>query len=370
MNKILYGVGYDAECCLFYDRFKKNEISFCIDYEDRNIKSFHGLDVLSPEEGLRIRGSELIIVAVPKTEYEEIRKSFCENGLIEFKDFYYKDSYRKKIVLINANCHGLALEEYLLLSPSFKNDYVIYPIKSADTNIDGIPASVLNNVDIYIHQDIKPDNGVSYYISDEWTVGKIKGDNICIPNVASGLGQFLFPTIGNLDKVLYTKAGEKRFVMFRDYCLDEAYESLGNKPIDSYLEFFNRYIPDNLEEIFETCIFKIRNRQKNWDVSIYEYILNNYKSIPMFVDRTHPSKYLMREIGRQVAEMLNINDIDDSEYEAKLGIPVPLLPKIKEHYGINYKDNEEIRKCFLRGNSSDVLQYMRAYMWFYHGYVI
>lgn len=244
MDKILFGAGYDAECILYYDRININEIKFCIDYEDRNIKTFHDLDVLDVEEGLKRRSNEVIIVAVSKKDYEAIKKSFCEYGLTEFKDFFYRDAYRKKIVLINANCHGLALEEYLLQSPSFINDYVIYPIKSADTNVDGIPEYILNNVDIYIHQDIKPDNGVSYYISDEWTTAKVKGEQICIPNFASGLGKFMFPSLGGMDKMLVTKTGQKRFVMYRDYSLDDAYRTLGDKNIDYYLDYFGRYIPD------------------------------------------------------------------------------------------------------------------------------
>lgn len=44
------------------------------------------------------------------------------------------------------------------------------------------------------------------------------------------------------------------------------------------------------------------------------YCIDSFQTIPCFVDVDHPSNELMRIVGRQVAELLKLNDI----YKTKL----------------------------------------------------
>lgn len=44
---------------------------------------------------------------------------------------------------------------------------------------------------------------------------------------------------------------------------------------------------------------RFKKRQQTWDIDIYEFMIENYKSIPMFVDDGHPSQYSMYEIAKK-----------------------------------------------------------------------
>lgn len=123
-----------------------------------------------------------------------------------------------------------------------------------------------------------------------------------------------------------------------------------------------------LKENLHHDMKKLSRRDKNWDIKIADYIKENYKRIPLFIDPDHPLKYLMQEIGRRTARILNINDIDENlNYEPCLGISVPIIPCVMDFYGLNFIVPCEKMHCLLKLNSGYGLkEYIRIYLWWYH----
>lgn len=207
---ILYGIGGEAERFLYQNQDILKRISFCIDKNGSN--SFYNLKVFKLDEVNLydyLETHHIIVAAGDIGVYGEMKQCLEERGLTEWKDFIWSQTFRKKVVVINANCHGLAVEWYLRQSAEFCNHYVIYPIPAIQRNEKGeIETALLQHTDVYIHQDIRAENAMGYKLSDEY-VSQFLPDsviNICIPNFV-GMGKWMFPNQGDLEKVIKMSGG-------------------------------------------------------------------------------------------------------------------------------------------------------------------
>ncbi len=140
--------------------------------------------------------------------------------------------------------------------------------------------------------------------------------------------------------------------------------------MEQYENFYINYKIEEkvLRDNFLRDMEKLFQRNKNWDIKIADFIKNNYKKLPLFVDPDHPSKYLMHEIGKRIAEILNLNDIDQHlEYESCLGIPTPVIPCVRKFFGLDFIVPCEKMRCPLEVKSGYGLrEYIKVYLWWYH----
>lgn len=364
---VLYGTGREAECFLFKNPDIFEEIDYCID--SKHAGFFHGVQIFKMEQICDFTVRKIIVAAGNGETYAEMKKNLEERGLKEFDHFIWAKVFRKKIVLVNANCHGDAIIKYLEQSGKFCDRYAVYPLLPVHINEKKeIPAEVLQNADVYLHQDIRADNKIGYKLSDEYVLPCLKPECICItiPNFV-GMAKWMFPSLGGLDKVIHT-AGGVEYVLYRDSVLDEAVAKKFTA-LEEYREFWTnyRYTDEELEEKWEKGVSKLREREKKWDIKIADYIGRNYKTIPCFTDANHPSKYVMRKVGEQVAALLGLDDINDSGFEPQMGIPVPILPVVQKYFGFAFTvPREKKKEYFDKRVEEDTDDYIRAYLWWYH----
>ena len=209
---IIYGVGVEAERFVFCNSDILGKIKLCIDKNDR--KEFYRIPVCKLNEINGNREDEQIIVAAGDEKmYFEMRQNLVDLGLIEFRDFVWTKAFRKKIVVVNANCHGPAVVKYLQLSPAFCKEYMVYPVPEIHLNNE-IPLNLLKNTDVYIHQDIRENNSISYKLSDAYICPQLKQGviNVCIPNLV-GMGKWMFPSLRKVDKVLHSLSGPMKYYL-------------------------------------------------------------------------------------------------------------------------------------------------------------
>lgn len=367
---ILYGTGGEAERFLFQNQDILEDISFCID--QRRTEKFHNICVYSLD-GVDIHDymeTHCLIVAAGNMDvFAEIKRELHALGFKEWEHFLWSKVFRKKVVVINANCHGEAIEKYLNQSASFCNEYMIYPLLAVHLNKNGeIEADLLKHTDVYIHQDIRVENEMGYKLSDEYVKGCLPKHvtDICIPNFV-GMAKWMYPGLGGLDKVINSMSGPL-YVLYRDAVLDEAVNCC------EYLEEFRaywmnyKYEDDRLEKAFAVSMNKLKERERNWDIKISAFIEENYRKIPCFTDANHPSKYVMKEVGKQLAELLGLSDINDENYESSLGLRVPVLDCISMHFNLDFEVCSEVRSEYLgKRVVQEIDDYIKAYLWWYHG---
>lgn len=368
---ILYGTGREAEAFLFQNLAVFTEIEYCIDTKHQG--TFHGLEIFKLEQISGFDGKEIIVAAGGWETYADMKENLEKRGLREFEHFIWDKLFEKKMILVNANCHGDAIIKYLELSNRYIEQYAVYPLLPIHVNeAKEIPAELLLNADVYIHQDIRQDNPISYKLSDEYVLPRLKPECKCItiPNFV-GMAEWMFPSLGGLEKVIHTVNGIL-YVLYRDSVLDEAVEK-GFSTLEEYKAFWigYQYTEEKLEKRREKGMEKLRQREKNWDIKISEFIVNHYKEIPCFTDANHPSKYVMREVGRQLAAILELDDIDDSEFEPNLGLRVPIMPIVQKYFELNFKVPCEVRKEYIyKRVTAEPDDYIRAYLWWYHEVIV
>ncbi len=367
---VLYGTGIEGEKFLFHHMDKKEKIAYCVDAFHKG--TFHGIPILGLETAFEkgLSGYKIIVAAVAET-YLAIKKLLEEKGLVEFRHFIWSRLVGKKLVLINTNCYKGAIIRYLEKSAEFREKNTIYPIPEICANKEKrISDELLENTDIYIHQDIRADNGFGYMLSDEYIIPKLRKSclSITVPNFV-GMAGWMFPMQENSRKKKdLSEGGYKAFLA--DRILDEAYGK-GLKALDEYVAFWYSYAYERgmLEERFQKDMQKLCKREADWDIKVSNYILKNYEKLPLFVDMNHPSKYLMREICRQLAENLGITDIeDDSNYESHLCFwPSGILPCVKDCFHMEFPDIcEEINNKLYDKPTFEIQEYVKWYIWWYY----
>ncbi len=371
---ILYGGRLETENFLYQNRELIDKISFCI-FDDCDETICHGIPVCEYLDIDRI-ADQFVLVASTEECYFDIKKRLESVGKKEFRDFILSKAYNKKIVVINANCHGEAIISYLSLSKKFGEEYFVYPLPQIQENYEGsISQELLLNADVYMHQDIRRGNSVSDNLSDE-AIEKCLDKrtlNITIPNLV-GMGNWMFPALKDLDRIIKTKK-EVVYILYRDEILDEAERNTSGtvSEIVKYWSHFS-YGEATLDELWNMNKAKLEGREKSWDIKVSDFIYNNYQSIPCFVDANHPSKYLMKEIGRQIAQILELTDICDERYESNMGLPIPILPSVIDHFGLNFTVSRERKSDYfgkkVEGSDKEIEDYIRAYLWWYHNKII
>lgn len=367
---ILYGTDAEAERFLYQNQDILNNISFCIGRN--NVNAFFNLHVYLLSDINLVEYMEthcIIVVAENASVFSEMKKHLCMLGLREWDNYVWSRAINKKIVVINANCHGNEVEKYLRQSPSFNNSYMIYP--NPDINLNEkreIPVDLLRYTDVYIHQDIRIDNSIGYKLSDDYVRQYLSDDvlDICIPNFV-GMAGWMYPNLTTLDKTIYGMNNNPFYVFYRDEVLEEALKCCCSFEEIKMFWINYQYEEESLRTAFNKCMNRLKGREKNWDVKVYDFIMKNYKDVPCFTDSSHPSKYLMKVIGRQVANLLEIKDIDDKHYESDLGVKAPLLKCVSEYFHLVFQVPRELRKEYLgKWVVSELDDYIEGYLWYYH----
>jgi hypothetical protein len=352
---------------------------------NNKLDTLHNLKVYTPDE--ENTKNVFIVVAVShELIYYEVAEQLKAYGLREFENYTYYTLLFKKIVLLHGNCHIGMLASILSLSKEFQEQYAIYPNPLICDNPSGkIEDTGLQNCDVWIHQDIRTNNPYGYYLSDEYVRTSVRGGakEIIFPNLYS-FGKAFFPQ-SNLSNTLSgpIKNGEVEWGMFMysDWVIDQAASE--GKTVDEILqlvqsdevlekEFILKTFNDNME--------KIREREPNWDIKIYDFIMQNYKSKKLFHDLVHPTNVIMKKMALDVLQMLGITITAELEAELEQEPEyqfghlnqeeTPMYPVVKKVLGMEYeeeryiRDGKEGKKCM----RMDMEEYVREYLWYCHNY--
>lgn len=336
----IWGTGWEGEKFLFgLDRDKdiagKIRIEYAIDTYQKG--EWHGLAIYTLKTAPKVK-EKFIVVAAVETTYLSIRKILLEEGFKEFDNFVWAPFYRKKICVINANCYGGALKEYLNDNIFFRREYGIYPVPAVHLNNEKeIPDDILKRADLYIHQDIRRDNSYGYKLSDEYTLPKLKDgcQRICIPNFVKMADAF-YPTQVK-ERAVYRCALN---AYFKDTLIEEAYINNASKTLENIMHYIleYRFTEDMVCAGLSAMAKKLKEREKNWDIKIVDYIIDNYKKQQMFVDVSHPSNDLMLKICHEVCKKLGIDDSGNKKiYQFNLGAEAFVWPQIRKILGIRWE---------------------------------
>ncbi len=367
----MFGTGLNGVKCAYYLQNKSINIAYCLNNNCRE-SEFCGYSVYEPDVE-RLSGV-FVIVATNHRVYPEISKQLQENGLREFQDYIYYEWIFKKIVLLHGNCHMLVIESFLMSSEIFCDNYITYPNPLICYNNEKkVEECVLKNCDIWIHEDIKPDNEFGYYLCDEYMRNYTKEDvvEIVIPHLF-GLGKCFFPQSdwNKHNKKIANGKDINGMFPHSDKVIDKCVEKGMDKK--SILEFCmgeTAIDQDEIRDNFELYMDKIKEREKKWDIKIVDFILENYKYKKLFYDKGHPTNDILGKISIEILEKLGINDKNIYSEECLDYHEEPVYPIVRKTLGLKWDDGF-IRKSDIAKKACsrmDFKEYIEEYLWWCYG---
>lgn len=281
------------------------------------------------------------------------------------------------MAVIHTNCHGTALRKFLEGNRDFMRQYCIYPTlklgEPYNCEIVKFSDEFLSNIQLIFYQDRRLEANSNCYLSMEFLKGKLTAECklFCIPNFVS-LGKGIHQsTVGPFEE-----GDSYRF--HKDALLEEAYMSKKNITLEEILCYVKQYREPKAEiqEKWDECFERILVKEKAWDITISDYIRENYQKIPLFGDWSHPTRALWNEVQRRIAKELGLT-VEESEFlNSYLGwFECFVWDYVREGLELEWENPREVRKTLVesRGEGKtgyDLREYITYYMYAWHDYVI
>lgn len=223
--------------------------------------------------------------------------------IIEFVDFVYEEYIGKKIVILYGNCHTGAVKKYLQSCEDFNAEYVIYPLKEIQDvkEVAYFEKPVIRICDVLIHQSIWENNRYGKEYASSSIIARVKRGCriIAMPNLYH-MPTFLFPQYYEAKELRY----KNQTYFFRDLIIDEGIKKGKSlKQIAGeyyYYEFDKQMIRDKYKLFLE----KIEKREKDWDISVADYIDDNIRKVPLFYEPNHPTSFLIEYYASNIIHIL------------------------------------------------------------------
>lgn len=140
------------------------------------------------------------VVACAENTYPEIKAELEKNDLIEFTDFEYYETYRKKVAIIYGNCHTRVIKAMLKSNEEFDRQYGFYPILQIQ-RIDKLNKGMMQShafekCDLFLHGCIRKDNKYGEEFCSEMYIERLPKECkvVGFPNMY-GLPTFLYPQV-------------------------------------------------------------------------------------------------------------------------------------------------------------------------------
>ena len=317
-------------------------------------------------DDLIVNGKKKLLI-IPETL--KAKKTVKKLNLTEFKDYVLYKYYKKKIVVIYGNCHMGILSEMLNSYFPFKKEFVIYPFELICniTSKEYLDNTVFEYCDVLIHQSIRENNryGVEFASCNIIQKTKKGCQVIAVPNVYH-LPMCFFPQFLE-EKEFRIHAGTTIF--FRDRLIEDMIQ--GNKKIDEIIECYNStstYSEVEIEKKWRDFIRKIEKREKDWDIKISDYIIQNAGKVQLFYDPNHPTNEFIKHIVIELLKLLKINVdediISDIDVHKLDSYEMPICASVCKFFGLDYNSEiYELRKTGIKLCSTymDLRQYVIQY---------
>ncbi len=123
------------------------------------------------------------------------------------------------------------------------------------------------------------------------------------------------------------------------------------------------YLETGLKDTLEKSINELRNREKTCDVIISDFILQNYKHIPLFYTVNHPTGALIYELVIRILNKLEIEKREIPDYLFRTSLVNAAIfgmnPTYSNMVNIKFKQSIFVQPNRLGGKGYDLLTYIK-----------
>lgn len=129
------------------------------------------------------------------------------------------------------------------------------------------------------------------------------------------------------------------------------------------------YSEEHIRQEFERKVNAALEREKNWDVKIMDYVLENYKRKKLFYDHVHLSNDVIKQYCIGIFDILHIDCQSIGEINAELSVhEQPVYPCVIQALGLEW-DNHCLREHGHRliDKPLDFDEYYKEYLYWDYG---
>lgn len=130
-----------------------------------------------------------------------------------------------------------------------------------------------------------------------------------------------------------------------------------------FLNSENFYLETGLRDALKKSIKELINREKVCDITISDFILNNYKSKPLFYTVNHPTGALIYELAIRILKKLEIERREIPNYMFRTSLVNATIFGINPTYanivGLEFEQSIFVQTNRLGGKSYDLLTYIK-----------
>ena len=305
--------------------------------------------------------------------YETIIKKSLEQktALEEYVNFM---SINQKIAIFHGNCQISTISKILSTSSDFKEEYTlifvppVHVIRWSSVNENAF-SLLLPHANLFIYQNVKEGPGYSKWMSTEYIKTQLqkKCITIAIPNTYFG-GYFPQYTRNENRPMFGSKYNRVGIVPYGDLKINTLVEEgRSEDEIEKLLQSDNLFKKDEVEKNCKDSLAELKHREELCDVKISDFIEDNYKKKYLFYTINHPTKEVLREVTKRIADKLGYkDDLETKEVAADSNIQQFIYPSVKKHLKLTFPEKRFALCLLFNPNTMDVGEYVRAYKYFYY----
>lgn len=280
---------------------------------------------------------------VKEISFEDIQTS-CKDEREIAQLFSKLKENGKKIALLFGNCQIKFIEDIILNSPEFSEEYTIIRVRpvfvyNEEEKQAGLNKQLLKATDLFIHQNV--------YDEVKW--GNLVTSNI-IRNLNGSCRKVSIPNVyfkGYHPQVI----SNKRNVMigsiynfggiapYGDSILDKKFnESISVNELEEYLYSDICISESDINENLNNTFIELKRREEELDISISDYIEENFRTKYLFYTPSHPTNEVLHELVKRILNKIGIkSDFPIPRLEENDRFEVPIYPKVYKTLGCSFE---------------------------------
>ncbi len=272
--------------------------------------------------------------------FDEVKKYA---GSIEgIADIFQYISKYKEIAAVYGNCQSLYISQLLCKSNEFKMQYIMCRFTFIQNIVDekktGFDEKYMKYIDLFIYQIAKRDNAFGENLSTECILPLLKENaiKISIPFIYFNA---YFPQYIKNTRNDDVRRGEGHAPYGDSKIQYYAENGLGIDAIVENLKGDNLFSYEEIQRNLQNTIEALSVREKECDIQILDYILENYKDEYLFYSPSHPTNICQAELAKRILRYLGMDDTlrDYQDLAENDRTEMFIYPSVRKHLELTFE---------------------------------
>ena len=250
---------------------------------------------------------------------------------------------QRSIAVIYGNCQTEIIQRFLAESEEFITKYIIINIprvcQESDAEWDAIIRSKLFSFcDLFIYQIVSDNNKYGVLRSTSKIIELLTENcfKISIPNIYF---DGYFPQIEKNKYNVLEDVQEDGLFKWGDKFVNELLANGVDKNEIVKIIFDEKFLPRmEIQKCIDDSFENLKQREKNTNIKISDYILDYYKERQLFFSPNHPNNELLLECAQRILDFLGMEKFIKTEpvnfYVSLMGEDVVIYPSVIKTIGL------------------------------------